>query len=166
MAYSFVNNFECCETKIEESDSQSVWAKLPGVWLRHSVHVNQCEDWQLYGFRGSVADHWRLKPEMSWVRFSTTAGLFIFLYFLLITSEFMNFQHEARCCVHILLLKLLLASGPAKNMSPACKDACVQMMNRFCNWNTYQGHSLVPRLSWNVNIFARRAWYLFYVSMT
>ena len=90
-----------------------------------AVHVKQCEDWRLYGFRGSVADHWRLKPEMSWVRFwfSTTAGLFTFLYFLLITSEFINFQHEARCCGHILLLKPLLASGPAKNMSPACKDA-------------------------------------------
>ena len=106
-----------------------------------AVHVKQCEGWQLYGFCGSVADHWRLKPEVSWVRFSTTTGLFTFLYFLLITSEFINFQHEARCCGHILLLKLLLVSGPAKNMSPACKDACVQMMNRFCNWSTYRGHT-------------------------
>ena len=129
-----------------------------------AVHVKQCEGWQLYGFRGSVADHWRLKPEMSWVRFSTTAGLFTFLYFLLITSEFINFQHEARCCGHILLLKLLLVSGPAKNMSPACKDVHV------CKWWTdfaigipirdIQPFKLVQTI-----YITRRAWYLFYVSM-
>ena len=32
--------------------------------------------------------HWRLKPEVSWVRLPVTAGFFTFLYFRLITSKF------------------------------------------------------------------------------
>ena len=35
-----------------------------------------------------MAEHWWLKPEVSWVRFLAAAGLFTFLYFCLITSKF------------------------------------------------------------------------------
>ena len=40
------------------------------------------------GCCGSVAEHWWLKPEVSWVRLPVTAGFFTFLYFCLITSKF------------------------------------------------------------------------------
>ena len=35
-----------------------------------------CEGWWLSGCRGSVAELWRLKPEVSWIRLPVTAGLF------------------------------------------------------------------------------------------
>ena len=35
-----------------------------------------------------MAEHWRLKPEVSWVRLLATAGFFTCLYFCLITSKF------------------------------------------------------------------------------
>ena len=35
-----------------------------------------------------MAEQWRLKPEVSWVRLPATAGFFTFLYFCLITSKF------------------------------------------------------------------------------
>ena len=47
--------------------------------------------WWLSGCRGSVAEHWLLKPEVSWVQLPTTASLFHFLL------QFMYFQHEKRC---------------------------------------------------------------------
>ena len=43
---------------------------LSGVQLRHSVcavHIEVCGGWWLSGCRGSMAKHWRLKPELSWV---------------------------------------------------------------------------------------------------
>ena len=57
-----------------------------------AVHVDDCEGWWLSGYRGSVAEHWRIKPEMSWVWLPATTGFFTFLYFCHI-----NFQCEARC---------------------------------------------------------------------
>ena len=62
---------------------------LPGVQLRHQYHL--CSTYRglwLSGCCGSVAEHWRLKPEVSWVRLPATAGFFTFLYFRLITSKF------------------------------------------------------------------------------
>ena len=52
---------------------------------------------------GSVAEHWRLKPEVSWVGLPATAGFFTFLYFRLITTKFIYFQREARCSEHNFL---------------------------------------------------------------
>ena len=49
-----------------------------------------------------MAELWRLKPELSWVQLPVAAGLFTFLYFCLITSKFLYFQHEARCSEHLL----------------------------------------------------------------
>ena len=43
---------------------------------------------------------------MSWVQLSVTAGLFIFLYFCLITSKLLYFQCKARCSEHFVTLFL------------------------------------------------------------
>ena len=45
------------------------------------VHIKDCEGWCLFGCRGSMAEHWRLKQEVSWVRLPASAGFFTFLYF-------------------------------------------------------------------------------------
>ena len=41
------------------------------------------------GSLATQAEHWRLKPEVSWVQLPSTAGLFTFLYLRLITSKFL-----------------------------------------------------------------------------
>ena len=66
-------DFKCHEAKIEESEK---------------VHIEDCEGWWLSSCCGSVAEHWWLKPEVSWVWLLVTAGFFTFLYFHLITSKF------------------------------------------------------------------------------
>ena len=48
-----------------------------------TVHIEDCEGWLLSSCRSSVAEHWRLKPEMSWVRLPVAAGLFHFPLFRL-----------------------------------------------------------------------------------
>ena len=53
-----------------------------------AVHIEDCNGWWLSGCCGSVAEHWWLKLEVSWVRLPVAAGLFTFLYFHLITSKF------------------------------------------------------------------------------
>ena len=66
--------------------------KKPAEWFSHSllkyiyriVDIEDCESWWSSGCYGSVAEHWWLKPEVSWVRLPATAGLFTFLYFRLI----------------------------------------------------------------------------------
>ena len=57
-----------------------------------AVYKEDCEGWWSSGCRGSVAEHWQLKPEVSWVRLPATAGFFTFLYFRLITSKFIYFS--------------------------------------------------------------------------
>ena len=42
-----------------------------------TVRIGGC----MSGCRGSVAEHWRLKPEVSWVRLPATASLFHFPLF-------------------------------------------------------------------------------------
>ena len=32
-----------------------------------AVHIEDCEGWWLSGCCSSVAEHWQLKPEVSWV---------------------------------------------------------------------------------------------------
>ena len=87
--------------KIEESEKAGSRRELnPGhLWLeppvRHNsqttrcateavnticaVHIEDCEGWWLSGCCGSVAEHWWLKPGVSWVRHPVTAGFFSFL---------------------------------------------------------------------------------------
>ena len=57
--------------------------------LCSAYNIEDCEGWWLSGCHGSVAEHWRLKPEVPWVRLPVTADLFTFLYFYLITSKFL-----------------------------------------------------------------------------
>ena len=56
-----------------------------------AVHIEDYEGWWLSSCHGSVAQHWQLKPEVSWVWLPAAAGLFTFLYF----------QHEGRCSENI-----------------------------------------------------------------
>ena len=60
-----------------------------------TVNIVRVGGW-LSGCCGSVAEHWQLKPGVSWVRLLVAAGLFTF-YFHLITSKFIYFQLESRC---------------------------------------------------------------------
>ena len=46
-----------------------------------TLNAQDCEGWWLSGCCGSVAEHWRLKPEVSWVRLTVTASLFHFSLF-------------------------------------------------------------------------------------
>ena len=46
-----------------------------------AVHIEDCEGWWLSGCHGSVVEHWRLKPEVSWVRLPAAAALFHFPLF-------------------------------------------------------------------------------------
>ena len=63
------------------------------------LYIEDCEGWWLSGCRGSVAEHWRLKPVVSWVRLPAAAGLF---HFPLFAPHFIYFQLEARYSQHIL----------------------------------------------------------------
>ena len=66
----------------------------PLLYVLHILSGCQVCDWGiqyhlwLSSCCGSVAEHWRLKPEVSWVRLPLTAGFLTFLYFRLITSKF------------------------------------------------------------------------------
>ena len=64
-----------------------------------TLEINEfsCGGWWLSGCHGSVAEHWRLKPEVSWVRLLVTAGFFTFLYFRLITSKFIYVIETLNC---------------------------------------------------------------------
>ena len=42
-------------------------------WL--CIYIEDCEGWWLSGCHGSVAEHWWLKLEVSWVWLPVTAGL-------------------------------------------------------------------------------------------
>ena len=63
--------------------------RLPGAFsTTRAVHI--CEGRWLSCCPGSVAEHWLLKSEVSWVRLLAAASLFIFLYFCLITCRFLQ----------------------------------------------------------------------------
>ena len=62
-------NFRCYEAK-KTGESEK-------------IHIQDCEGWWLSGCRSSVAEHWWLKPEVSWVRLPAAAGLFHFPLFSL-----------------------------------------------------------------------------------
>ena len=57
-----------------------------------AVHKEDCERQWVSSCHGSVAEHWWLKPDVSWVRLLATAGLFTFLYFRHLTSKFLTFS--------------------------------------------------------------------------
>ena len=72
-----INEVRCYEAQIEESEKGR---QPPGVEPR-TPYIEDCEGWWLSGCRSSVAEHWRLKPEVSWVRLLAAAGLFHFPLF-------------------------------------------------------------------------------------
>ena len=88
---------------------------LLDVRLRHSVppvqymwRIVRVEGWWLSGCCGSLAEHWWLKPEVSWVRLPVIAVLFTFLYFHHITSKFIYFECEARCLTTQMWLTVII----------------------------------------------------------
>ena len=71
----------------------SHWESNPGhLWDEPPVLCTEL--WQLDNHQLSQILH---MAEVSWVWPLAAAGLFAFLYFHLITSEFLHFQREARC---------------------------------------------------------------------
>ena len=72
----------CYEAKIEDG---TYWVAARCATEAFSttcaVHIEDCEGWWLSACRGSVAEHWRLKPEVSWVRLPAAVGLFHFPLF-------------------------------------------------------------------------------------
>ena len=73
-----------------------------------AVHIDDCEGWWLSGCCGSVAEHWRLKPEVSWVQLPATAGFFTFLYFRLITSKFIYYFLSQHVILGLKMIILLI----------------------------------------------------------
>ena len=58
-----------------------------GPWQLDDHQLSHIEDYEgcwSSGCRGLVAEHWWLKPDMSWVQFLVAASLFTFHYFRLI----------------------------------------------------------------------------------
>ena len=105
------NKGRCYEAKIEESEKTGHELNPGHLWLEPpvfchlattarcateafsttcAVHIEDCEGWWLSSCCGSVEEHWRLKPKVSWVGLPVTAGLFTFLHSRLITSNFLS----------------------------------------------------------------------------
>ena len=61
------------EVKIEESEKAGS--------TTCTVYIEDCEGLWMSGCRGSVAEHWRLKPEVSQVRLTAAAAFFHFPLF-------------------------------------------------------------------------------------
>ena len=123
-----IKEFRCYEAKIEESEKAGSHRESnPGqplsmYWVAArcvteafcttcAVHIEDCEGWWLSGCRGSVAEHWLLKPEVSWVRLQVAAGLFTFLYFHLITSKFLYADSTLRGFGVLFYVNHLLVTG-------------------------------------------------------
>ena len=80
---ALINEFRCYEVKIEDIEITILYIYQ---------HIQNCEGRWLSSCCGSVAEHWWLKPEVSWVWLPATASHFTFLYFCLITSKFISFH--------------------------------------------------------------------------
>ena len=84
--------------------------------LSHQCSATEdCEGWWLSSCRGSVAEHWRLKPEVSWVRLPAAASLFHFPLFsphnIQIHLLFSYCTHNGFVVYTVLMLVLALDSG-------------------------------------------------------
>ena len=51
-------------------------------------YMEDCEGWWSSDCCSSVAEHWQLKPEVSWVRLLATVGLFTVLFHLIASKWF------------------------------------------------------------------------------
>ena len=67
-------------------------------WSTQYHLCSTCEGWRLSGCCGSVAEHWQLKPEVSWVW--ATAGLFTcclkFLYFSSVRQDALSSMEKRK----------------------------------------------------------------------
>ena len=61
--------------------SHSACAVRTPLGVDRKIHIEDCEGWWLSCCRGSAAEHWRLKPEVSRVRLPVAAGLLHFPLF-------------------------------------------------------------------------------------
>ena len=80
--------------------------RCSGVWLRYfstncAVRIENSEGWWSSSCCGLVAEHWRLKPEVSWVWLLVTVSLFTFLYFCLKTSNFIYCLHISMRMIYV-----------------------------------------------------------------
>ena len=114
--------------------------RLPGAFsTTRAVHI--CEGWWLSCRHGSVAEHWWLKPEVSWVRLLAAASLFTFLCFRLITCRFL--QATVPCepsqtfeAFRLITCRFLQATVPGEPSQTF--EASVQFyMQIFASYSTY-----------------------------
>ena len=98
-------NRMCCISRHVHQPSQSsmcMAARQPRTLC--SIHI---EGWWSSGCRSSVAEHWRLKPEVSLFWLPMSFGFFTFLYFLLMTSHdfsswhYMTATHDITWLLHM-----------------------------------------------------------------
>ena len=100
LGFMVYKNHSCLQAPPSESGWLSTQnPRLPCIFCwKHLASLREdCEGWWSYGCRGSVAEHWRLKPEVSWVRLMATAGFITFLYFHHITSKFIHMHLRFSC---------------------------------------------------------------------
>ena len=102
-----------------------------------------------------------------WVRLPVAASLFTFLYFCLITSKFIHFQHEARCSEDLeweiplsmgsFLMERIFWLTPNRvltahtewlpgvrlrhSVPPACAEGCDGWWLSSCQWQSTGGSS-------------------------
>ena len=135
-----------------------------------------CEGWWLSGCRGSVAEHWQLKPEVSWVRLLATAGLFTFLYFHFITSILLILKQSKldqktwkltldiklainqnlQFCVYVLILLLnILIFLPFQKLGLVHPKTVVSWWEQSC-WDCWL--SLLHQQNCSV-VWSRREWH-------
>ena len=107
--------------KWKSQQSPGIESRLLDVRLRHfsptcAVHIEDCGGWWLSSCRSSVAEHCRLKPEVSWVQFPVFAGFSTFLYFRLITSKYLFTLLEFAAVVVWLHTSVLVVSFPCTGL--------------------------------------------------
>ena len=139
-------------------------------WLRHSlytthaVHIEDCEGWWLSGCRGSVAEYWGLKPELSWVWLPATALLpFHFPLFRLIRLQIQLSRNQF--CIGGA--KVYWRSGPKQHyiiMSNKINKAIIQTWYSILyiiTWSLVIGGARPPLLDhWGGQWPPRPPWFL------
>ena len=103
---------------------------MPGYQVCHlGIQYHLCtvqiEDLRVGGCSVQWWSTGQLKPEVSWVRLLATAGHFTFLYFCLITSKFLHFQHEARFSEHKHLVLVSTWPSPIAGLNTGAPSLCL-----------------------------------------
>ena len=98
-SYKTIKEFRCYEVKIEESEKAGGFRSRTQdtlAWAASDLLLS-------YGNRTTTNPHNPLYVLHKW-----SLGGFAFLYFHLIISKFLYFQHEARCSEHFWVLCSLI----------------------------------------------------------